>query len=312
MGSQRVRHDWVTNTTTTHSLGCIPFRWLFYYWQFVPLISLTYFTHFPISPPTPSASHLFVLCLSESVSSFAIFFFFILPMWYIIEYLAFSNHQSWVFIGRTNAEAETPILWPTHAKSWLIGKDWCWEGLWAGGEGDNRGWDGWMASLTRWMWVWVNSGSWWWTGRPGVLRFMGSQRVGHDWVTDLIWTVFLLAFLRILSLYINSIVTSAIHECFTFSFPIRCLLFFLPKCCGLDFQCYINYENESESVNMLSQIRLEYPQLSAHSGHSCLVPDPTEKDFSFWPLSIILAVGLSYMGLLCWNTSRLYPFCWMF
>ena len=55
-------------------------------------------------------------------------------------------------------------------------------------SGDDRGWDGWMASLTRWTWVWVNSGSWWWTGRPGVLRFMGSQRVGHDWVTDLIWS----------------------------------------------------------------------------------------------------------------------------
>ena len=65
---------------------------------------------------------------------------------------------------------------------------WCWEGLGARGEGDNRGWDGWMASLTRWTWVWVNSGRWWWTGRPGVLRFMGSQRVGHDWATDLIWS----------------------------------------------------------------------------------------------------------------------------
>ena len=64
----------------------------------------------------------------------------------------------------------------------------CWEGLGAGGEGDDRGWDGWMASLTRWAWVWVNSGSWWWTGRPGVLRFMGSQRVGHDWATELNWT----------------------------------------------------------------------------------------------------------------------------
>ena len=65
---------------------------------------------------------------------------------------------------------------------------WCWEGLGAGGEGDDRGWDGWMASLTQWMWVWVNSGSWWWTGRPGVLWFMGSQRVGHDWATELNWT----------------------------------------------------------------------------------------------------------------------------
>ena len=60
----------------------------------------------------------------------------------------------------------------------------------ARGEGDNRGWDGWMVSLTRWTWVSVNSRSWWWTGRPGVLRFMGSQRVGHDWVTDLIWSWF--------------------------------------------------------------------------------------------------------------------------
>ena len=59
-----------------------------------------------------------------------------------------------------------------------------------GGEGNDRGWDGWMASPTRWMWVWVNSGSWWWTGRPGVLRFMGSQRVGRDWATGLIWSDF--------------------------------------------------------------------------------------------------------------------------
>ena len=61
-------------------------------------------------------------------------------------------------------------------------------GLGAGGEGDDRGWDGGMASLTRWTWVWVNSGSWWWTGRPDVLQFMGSQRVGHDWATWLNWT----------------------------------------------------------------------------------------------------------------------------
>ena len=65
---------------------------------------------------------------------------------------------------------------------------WCWEGLGAGGEGDNRGWDGWMASPTRWTWVWVNSGSWWWTERPGILQVMGLQRVVHDWVTALNWT----------------------------------------------------------------------------------------------------------------------------
>ena len=96
--------------------------------------------------------------------------------------------QPWDFFGRNDAKAETPVLWPPHAKSWLIGKDWCWEGLGAGGEGDNRGWDGWMASLIQRMWVWVNSRSWWWTGRPGVLQFMGSQRVGHDWATELNWT----------------------------------------------------------------------------------------------------------------------------
>ena len=65
---------------------------------------------------------------------------------------------------------------------------WCWEGLGTGGEGDDRGWDGWMASLTQRTWAWVNSESWWWTGRPGMLRFMGSQRVGHDWATELNWT----------------------------------------------------------------------------------------------------------------------------
>ena len=67
-------------------------------------------------------------------------------------------------------------------------RSWCWEGLGAGGEGEDRGWDGWMASPTRWTWVWVNSGSWWWTGRPGMLQFTGSQRVGHDWTTELNWT----------------------------------------------------------------------------------------------------------------------------
>ena len=68
----------------------------------------------------------------------------------------------------------------THLK-----RPWCWERLKVGGEGDNRGWDDWMASPTQWTWVWVNSGSWWWTGRPGVLQSMELQRVGHDWATEL-------------------------------------------------------------------------------------------------------------------------------
>ena len=96
--------------------------------------------------------------------------------------------QSWTFIGRTDAEAETPILWPPDAKNWLTGKapdagkDWRQE------EKGMTGWDDWMASLTQWTWVWVSFGSWWWTGRPGVLWSMGSQRVGHDWATELDWT----------------------------------------------------------------------------------------------------------------------------
>ena len=94
--------------------------------------------------------------------------------------------QPWDFFGRNDAKAETPVLWPPDAKSWK--RLWCWQGLGAGGEGVDWGWDGWMASLTRWTWVWVNSRSWCWTCRPGVLRFMGSQRFGHDWVTKLNWT----------------------------------------------------------------------------------------------------------------------------
>ena len=105
-----------------------------------------------------------------------------------IQAIHSKGDQYWVFTGRTDVATETPILWPPHAKThWK--RPWCWEGLGAGGEVDDRGWDGWMASLTLWTWVWVNSGSWWWTGRPGVLRFMGSQRVGHDWTTELTWEV---------------------------------------------------------------------------------------------------------------------------
>ena len=98
------------------------------------------------------------------------------------------GNQFWIFIGRTDAEAETPILWPPDEKNWLTGKDPDgWERLKVGEEGDDRGWDGWMASLTGWAWVWVSSRSWWWAGKPGMLPSMGSQRVGHDLVTELNW-----------------------------------------------------------------------------------------------------------------------------
>ena len=91
--------------------------------------------------------------------------------------------HSWVFIGRTDAKAETPVLWPPHTKSWFIGKD----------SDAGRDWGQEEKGMTEdemtwWTWVWVTSGSWWWIGRPGVLRFMGSQRVGHDWATELNWS----------------------------------------------------------------------------------------------------------------------------
>ena len=96
--------------------------------------------------------------------------------------------QSWMFIGRTGAKAETPILWPPHAKSWLTGKDpdagrdWVQEEK--GTTEDEMA--GWHHQLDGQR-VWVSSGSWWWIGRPGVLWFMGSQRVRHDWATELNW-----------------------------------------------------------------------------------------------------------------------------
>ena len=85
-----------------------------------------------------------------------------------------------------NWNSNTLATWCEELTHWK--RPWCWERLKAGGEGDDRGWDGWIASLIRWTWVWVNSRSWWWTGRPGVLQSMGLQRVWHDWATELNWT----------------------------------------------------------------------------------------------------------------------------
>ena len=95
--------------------------------------------------------------------------------------------QSWVFIGRTDVKAQTSILWPPDAKSWLIGKDPDAGKDWRQEEKGMTE-DEMVGALTQWTWVWINSGSWWWTGRPGMLHFMGSQKVGLDWVTELNWT----------------------------------------------------------------------------------------------------------------------------
>ena len=81
-----------------------------------------------------------------------------------------------------NWRSNTLATWCKKQTHWK--RPWCWERLKAGGEGDDRGWHGWIASLTRWTWFWASSGNWWWTGKPGVLQFMGSQRVGHNWVTE--------------------------------------------------------------------------------------------------------------------------------
>ena len=89
--------------------------------------------------------------------------------------------KDWCWSWNSN----TLATWCEELTHWK--RPWCWERLKAGGEGVDKGWDGWMASPTRWAWVWVNAGSLWWTGRPGVLRSMGSERVEHDWATELNW-----------------------------------------------------------------------------------------------------------------------------
>ena len=82
-----------------------------------------------------------------------------------------------------NWSSNTLTIWCKEVTHWK--SPWCWKRLKAGGEGDNRGWDSWMASPTWWTWAWASSGSWWWTGKPGMLWSMGSQRVRHNWATEL-------------------------------------------------------------------------------------------------------------------------------
>ena len=93
------------------------------------------------------------------------------------------GNQSWIFIGKAVAEAEAPVLWPPDEELTHWKRSWCWERLKAVGEGDNRGWDSWMTSSTRWTWVYATSGRWWWPGKLGVLQPMELQRVRHNWVT---------------------------------------------------------------------------------------------------------------------------------
>ena len=95
------------------------------------------------------------------------------------------NHlKDWCWSWSSNALA-TWCKELTHLK-----RPWCWERLKAKGEEGDRGWDGWMVPPTWWTWVWASSRSWWWTGKPGMLRSMGSQKVGHKWATELNWVTY--------------------------------------------------------------------------------------------------------------------------
>ena len=96
------------------------------------------------------------------------------------------GNQSWIFIGST--DAETPILWPPDGKTDSLGKTLMLGKIEGRRKRGRLRIDGWTASPTRWTWVWASSGSWWWTRRPGMLQFMRSQRVGHNWATELNWT----------------------------------------------------------------------------------------------------------------------------
>ena len=98
------------------------------------------------------------------------------------------GNQCWIFIGRTDAEPEAPILWPLDLKNWLIWKDPDARKDWRQEEKGKTGWDGWMASPSRWTWTWVSSRSWWWIGKPGMLQSMALQRDWHYWRTELNWT----------------------------------------------------------------------------------------------------------------------------
>ena len=94
------------------------------------------------------------------------------------------GNQPWIFIGKTDAEAEAPTLWSPDVKSWFIGKDFDAGKEWGQEEKRVTGWNGWMASSTQWIWVWTNSRRWWRTGKPAILLPTGSQRVGHDLATE--------------------------------------------------------------------------------------------------------------------------------
>ena len=117
------------------------------------------------------------------------------------------GNQSWIFIGILQWcwGWNSNILATWCEELTCLKRLWCWERLKVGGEGDNRGRDGWMASPTGWTRVWVSSGSWSWTGKPGMIQSMGSQRVGHGWATELSWYVFICLYACVIYLHTSYI-----------------------------------------------------------------------------------------------------------
>ena len=141
--------------------------------------------------------------------------------------LAFPSWKDWCWSWNSNLLA----TWSeelTHLK-----RPWCWERLKAGGEGDDRGWDDWMALLSQWTWIWVNSGSSRWTGRAGVLQSMGSQRVRHDWATELNWTNSRKNIIQMLTFYTTSrTVTPLVHwskTCWTWDLAFYLIVMWLQR-----------------------------------------------------------------------------------